>query len=98
MKNVLNVQKGDAVKVGVIDKGVSDSGRVLDVLGEPNGGLLVQIGALKSTPRPRVSLILTVPRPQRLKKLIPVLGNLGVHKLVLTGAKNVPNDYFGIPV
>ncbi|CAM9244517.1 unnamed protein product, partial [Ectocarpus fasciculatus] len=57
--------------------------------------MLVHIGALRSTPRPRVSLILTVPRPQRLKKLIPVLGNLGLHKLVLTGAKNVPNDYFG---
>lgn len=98
MKNILNIQKGDPVKVGVINEGISDNGRVLDMSSERHGSMLVHIGALRSTPRPRVSLILTVPRPQRLKKLIPVLGNLGLHKLVLTGAKNVPNDYFGINV
>jgi hypothetical protein len=53
------------------------------------------MGPLTPTPRPRVSLILTVPRPQRLKRIIPILGNLGIHKLILTGANDVPNDYFG---
>ena len=45
--------------------------------------------------RPRVDLVLAIPRPLRLEKLLPVVSCVGVGTLVLTGASKVQKDYFG---
>lgn len=85
---------GKQIRAGVLDVGITDSAHVESI--SPTGDVEISITApLFKTPRPRVSVILTVPRPLRLQRLIPVISNLGVNKLVLVGAVNVPNDYFG---
>ncbi|KAL7518111.1 hypothetical protein ACHAWX_002972 [Stephanocyclus meneghinianus] len=42
-----------------------------------------------------VSLLLALPRPLQLARIIPMVAQLGVDHLILTSAKKVPKDYFG---
>lgn len=42
-----------------------------------------------------VSLILALPRPLQLGRMLPMIAQMGVDQLVLTGARKVPKDYFG---
>lgn len=44
---------------------------------------------------PRVSLLLALPRPLQLQRLLPMVAQLGVENLILTNARKVPKDYFG---
>lgn len=44
---------------------------------------------------PRVDLILALPRPQKLAKLLPIISCLGVRRLYLVGANKVETAYFG---
>eukprot|EP00977_Amphora_coffeiformis_P011831 scaffold2903_cov170-Amphora_coffeaeformis.AAC.8 len=42
-----------------------------------------------------VSLILALPRPSQLNRMLPMICQLGVDHIVLTSAAKVPRDYFG---
>lgn len=87
---------GDALRCGVVDVGMTNDARI-EQLCEQNG-ITISLGkksSLYSTSRPCVDLILAVPRPLRLEKLIPVIATLGVGKVVLIQANKVPKDYFG---
>jgi len=44
---------------------------------------------------PRVSLLLALPRPLQLRRLLPMVAQMGVEHIVLTNANKVPKDYFG---
>ena len=44
---------------------------------------------------PRVSLILALPRPIQLARMLPMISQMGVEHLILTDARKVPKDYFG---
>jgi hypothetical protein len=44
---------------------------------------------------PPVSLLLALPRPLQLSRILPMISQLGIDTLVLTHAKKVPKDYFG---
>ena len=44
---------------------------------------------------PPVSLLLALPRPLQLGRVLPMISQLGVDQLILTSAKKVPKDYFG---
>ena len=51
--------------------------------------------ATSKTTRCPVSLLLALPRPLQLGRLLPMITQLGIHHLILTSAKKVPKDYFG---
>ena len=86
------------VQVGVLGVGVNDFGRVCSV-GE--GGFRLSLGArtelradgLKASPP--IDLILAVPRPQRLERLIPVISSMGVRRIRLVGGTKVEKAFFG---
>lgn len=74
--------------------------------GNPPGSLSIRLNNLKSIDnndsRPsaasdpiHVSLILALPRPLQLGRILPMISQIGVDHLVLTSAKKVPKDYFG---
>ncbi len=72
--------------------------------GDPPGSLKITLNSLTSSEnnldsntstRPRVSLILALPRPLALGRLLPMIAQIGVQDLVLTQARKVPKDYFG---
>ena len=48
-----------------------------------------------SVARPRVDLLLALPRPLQLQRMLPMIASLGVGTIVLTNARKVEPDYFG---
>lgn len=70
--------------------------------GDPPGSLQIILEGLSNIEKdhesdmiPHVSLILALPRPLALSRLLPMIAQMGVHDLVLTSAAKVPKDYFG---
>jgi RsmE family RNA methyltransferase len=88
---VLRAVPGQTVRVGVVDgpRGTAcveslDAGRVR----------LRCAFEAEPPPRPRVSLLLALPRPKVLKRLWAPLASLGVDRLVLVNAAKVEPNYF----
>lgn len=67
--------------------------------GDPPGSLLIRLHDLapvrSSSDQMLVSLILALPRPLQLGRMLPMISQMGVDQLVLTGSAKVPKDYFG---
>ena len=67
--------------------------------GDPPGSLQITLHDLHAppavSPTPPISLILALPRPLQLNRLLPMICQMGVDHLVLTHAQKVPRDYFG---
>lgn len=72
--------------------------------GNPPGSLSVRLNNLKSIDEDlggpasdpiHVSLILALPRPLQLGRILPMISQIGVDHLILTSARKVPKDYFG---
>ena len=70
--------------------------------GEPPGSLRITLDSLAPPPDDAasssarsVSLLLALPRPLQLGRILPMIAQMGVDRLILTGAKKVPRDYFG---
>ncbi len=89
--NVLKVAKGQSVRVGLLD-GPRGTARV-----ESIGANAVELTCVledKAPPRPRVDLLLAVPRPKVLRRLWAQLAALGVSRVILTNAERVERPYF----
>lgn len=89
--DVLHVTAGHEIRVGVVDG--------------PRGTAVVQsidagTVALQCTfeaeepPRPKVDLLLAVPRPKVMRRLWAQIAALGVGQIILTNAEKVERDYF----
>ena len=76
--------------------------------GDPPGSLRIALESLApftecsdnpqgdtSSTSDSVTLILALPRPLQLGRMLPMISQMGVDHLVLTAAKKVPKDYFG---
>lgn len=90
-REVLRVQRGDCLRVGVLH-GLLGTGEVLALEGEA----LVLAVRLDTVPPPRagVDLVLAMPRPKALKRLIPALASLGLERVWLVNAARVEKSYF----
>ena len=97
---------GDTIKIGIIDHGIGTA--TLKLLPSSkskfnedinNNNLILSLDQesheLKSTSYPLIDIILAVPRPLRLERLLPVLSMMGVGKIILIDAEKVEKDYFG---
>jgi 16S rRNA U1498 N3-methylase RsmE len=61
-------------------------------------GITIDLGPTKdmyNANAPAIDLILAVPRPQKLEKLLPIVACLGVRNIFLVDASKVEKDYFG---
>ncbi|CAJ1954363.1 unnamed protein product [Cylindrotheca closterium] len=67
--------------------------------GNPPGSLSIQLDNLLPPDAPSdqilVSLLLALPRPLQLGRMLPMISQMGVDQLILTSADKVPKDYFG---
>ena len=66
--------------------------------GNPPGSLRIQLDNLSAPPasqEPTVALLLALPRPIQLGRMLPMISQMGVSHLILSQAKKVPRDYFG---
>jgi len=88
---VLGAAPGDHVRVGIVDG--------------PRGTAIVRSAAAASVtlcctfeqevpPRPRVDLLLALPRPKVMRRLWAQISASGVGQIVLTNAERVERDYF----
>jgi 16S rRNA (uracil1498-N3)-methyltransferase len=90
--DVLKAGPGDSVRVGVID-GAMGLGTVASVI-DRCVELRCAFGAAVPE-RPRVDLLLALPRPKVMRRLWAQLAALGVGQVLLTNAGKVERDYFG---
>lgn len=95
IRTILKLNAGDNLKVGVLDVGSTDEAQIIDITDD---GVHISLGEKEqwwASLRPTVDLILAVPRPLRLERILPVVSCIGVGRLVLVGASKVQADYFG---
>jgi 16S rRNA (uracil1498-N3)-methyltransferase len=91
LTNVLKVSPGQPVRIGIID-GPLGTGTVAQI--NPGEVVLDAVFAADVPERPRVDLLLAVPRPKVLRRLWAQVAALGVGQVMLTNAGKVERDYF----
>lgn len=81
------------LRVGVLDGQTADCAASLD----GQGRLMLELpeGLAAPSTRPRLDVILALPAPLRLKRILPMLTSLGVDNLWLCGAARTERSYFG---
>jgi len=92
---VLKAEVGDILKLGIVDVGMTNLGSLVN---KRDDSLTLSLGGRKNfslTPTLNIDLILAVPRPLRLERLLPVVSTLGINRLILISASKVEKDYFG---
>jgi RsmE family RNA methyltransferase len=92
---VLQAKTGDTVRVGKLG-GAVGSAEVLRC--EPERVLLRVRLESPPPPRPGVDVLLAVPRPKALRRLLASSAALGVDRLLLLNAARVERSYFSSPV
>ncbi len=91
MLKILKVAVGHQVRVGILD-GPAGVGTVQSV---SNDSIQLRCWFEPTIPaRPRVDLLLALPRPKVLRRLWPQIAALGVGQIILTNAERVERHYF----
>jgi RsmE family RNA methyltransferase len=88
---VLRVAPGDRVRVGVIDgpRGTAT------IQSTGSGSVTLRCAFETGTPeRPRIDLLLALPRPKVMRRLWAQISASGVGRIILTNAERVERDYF----
>jgi RsmE family RNA methyltransferase len=89
--DVLHVAPGSRVRVGVLD-GPRGTGIVVSIV---DGTIELRCEfESRVPPRPRVDLLLALPRPKVLRRLFAHIAALGVGQIILTNAERVERNYF----
>ena len=92
---VLKATPGQQLRVGILD-GPPGTGTVTSV--EPGAVTMRCQFEPAAPPRPRVDLLLALPRPKVMRRLWSQLAAIGVGQVILTNAARVERDYFGAHV
>ena len=96
---ILKASIGDNMKIGIIDHGIGTATLKILPSSSSKSNLILSLDQksdeLISTSRPLIDIILAVPRPLRLERLLPVLSMMGIGKIILIDAEKVEKDYFG---
>ncbi|HEY2031600.1 MAG TPA: 16S rRNA (uracil(1498)-N(3))-methyltransferase [Myxococcales bacterium] len=94
-REVLRLAEGDAVRAGRLHGPTGEA--VVVRLTHEELVLRVQL-AEPPPPRCGVDLLLAMPRPKALRKVLPAVASLGVDRLVLVNAARVEKSYFSSKV
>jgi len=90
IREVLNAKVGDELRTGELDGPLSTA----TVLERSESRIVLKITEGPLPPRPEVDLILALPRPKVLRRLLPQIASLGVDRLFLCNASRVERYYF----
>ncbi len=93
-REVLRVSEGDSLRVGV------RGGKLGTATVSWEGDAVRLVVSLDEAPPPRpgIDLLLAIPRPKALKRVIPAVASLGVDRVVLLNAARVEKSYFDAKV
>ncbi len=90
-REILRAEPGDVIKVGV--RG-SKRGTAR-VVAQTEESMTLEVTLDDEPPeRPQIDLILAIPRPKALKRIIPALASLGIDRVLLVNAARVEKSYF----
>jgi RsmE family RNA methyltransferase len=92
--SILKATPGKRLRLGIVD-GPLGTGEVLET--GPGELLLQPQWESAPPPRPRIDLLLAMPRPKVMRRLWPVLASLGVGRIFVTNAWKVERGYFDTP-
>jgi len=94
-REVLRVQATDRLRVGLRGGNVG----LAEVVAVDETALVLRADLATAPPaRPGVDLLLGMPRPKVLKRILPALASLGVDRIVLLNAATVEKSYFATPL
>jgi RsmE family RNA methyltransferase len=92
LRNVLHVAPRHHVRIGIVN-GPLGSGTVT-AIGD-DGAIALRCALEEEVPsRPRIDLLLAVPRPKVMRRLWAQIAALGVGRIILTNAEKVERNYF----
>jgi 16S rRNA (uracil1498-N3)-methyltransferase len=90
-RSVLRAAAGDVLRVGLLG-GLTGAGVVERLSAEE---LVLRVDLRDPPPaRPLIDLILAMPRPKALRKILPAVASLGVDRIALVNAARVEKSYF----
>lgn len=90
-REVLKVQKDQVLRVGVLGGAMGTA----KVISSTPAELALEVSVTEPPPpRAGVSLVLAIPRPKQLKRVIPAVASLGVDRVMLVNAARVEKSYF----
>ncbi|HTP49710.1 MAG TPA: 16S rRNA (uracil(1498)-N(3))-methyltransferase [Anaeromyxobacteraceae bacterium] len=91
---VLRVAPGDRIAVGLLGGSLGEG----EVLSTSPAELCIRPSLTRAPPDPSpVSLLLALPRPKILRKVLAAVASMGVKDVVLLGTYRVEKSYFGSP-
>lgn len=93
IRTVLKKAAGDSLKVGVLGAG-KGVGEILSVAPDE---VRIRIGELEAETPPALHLIVALPRPLALSRLLHTTASFGVRHIDLIRAWKVPKSYFDSP-
>jgi len=90
-RSVLQINEGERLRVGKLNGRVGE-GRVIHVSSDE---LRLQVSLTDEPPnRPGIDLLLALPRPKALKRILSGAASLGIDRIVLLNAARVEKSYF----
>jgi RsmE family RNA methyltransferase len=91
VRDVLRAVSGQEVRVGMVDGPLG----VATIVSLEDGAVTLQCAFDRVPPeRPRVDLLLALPRPKVMRRLWAQLAALGIGRIMLTNAERVERNYF----
>jgi 16S rRNA (uracil1498-N3)-methyltransferase len=95
VSEVLRAGPGDRVLAGVVGGRMGDA----EVLAASGGELVLRPALDRDPPPPSpVSLLLALPRPKILRKVLQAAASMGVKRILLLGSWRVEKSYFASPL
>jgi 16S rRNA (uracil1498-N3)-methyltransferase len=95
VREVLGATPGERVRAGVVGGRLGDA----EVLASSARELLLRLALDRDPPPPSpVALLLALPRPKILRKVLQAAASMGVKRIVLSGSWRVERSYFGSPL
>lgn len=98
LKHIVKIQRagiGDTLRVGEIN-GLSGAGKILNLDEE---GLEMSVQLNQKPPEPlAVTLLLALPRPKMLKRILQSVSSLGVKQIYLINSYRVDKSFWGSPL
>ena len=95
LRGVLKSEPGDSIRVGKIGGGI---GKAQIVEANEESIILVVDKCDREAPEPNIDLVLALPRPQMLKRILENIPSLGVRRLFLIRSSRVERSFFSSPV